>query len=225
MPSSPRRPTRTASSGGTRAVSTGLAKKTRTSGRSSRCRWSSRSPARCRFGTGRWSCWPRSRTSDGVSWPGSGARTSTWPHASVRAAMMYQHATRDRDRVIALALGTLSARPRISRIRSAQAARGDMTGHRYGTYVARARGHASVPVRRRGSRAALTCEGNKRAGDGNRTRMTSLEGWSSTIELRPQQPPNHRLTPVAYRLPRHRRDSRAPRDGPGGIVAVTGQRE
>ena len=31
--------------------------------------------------------------------------------------------------------------------------------------------------------------------------MTSLEGWSSTIELRPQQPPNHRLTPVAYRLP------------------------
>ncbi len=28
------------------------------------------------------------------------------------------------------------------------------------------------------------------AGDGNRTRMTSLEGWSSTIELRPQQPPN-----------------------------------
>ena len=27
------------------------------------------------------------------------------------------------------------------------------------------------------------------AGDGNRTRMTSLEGWSSTIELRPQQPP------------------------------------
>ena len=30
--------------------------------------------------------------------------------------------------------------------------------------------------------------------------MTSLEGWSSTIELRPQPPPNRRLTPVAYRL-------------------------
>ena len=28
-------------------------------------------------------------------------------HSSVRAAMMYQHATRDRDRVIALALGNL----------------------------------------------------------------------------------------------------------------------
>ena len=33
-----------------------------------------------------------------------------------------------------------------------------------------------------------------RAGDGNRTRMTSLEGWSSTIELRP------RLTLKASRL-------------------------
>src|SRR5665648_58908 len=30
------------------------------------------------------------------------------------------------------------------------------------------------------------------AGDGNRTRMTSLEGWSSTIELRPQRPAGRR---------------------------------
>src|SRR6185369_5097663 len=71
----------------------------------------------------------------------------------------------------------------------------------------------------------LTWAGTTGAGDGNRTRMTSLEGWSSTIELRPQQPPNHRLTPVAYRLPRHRRDSCTPRGYPSGIVAVTGQRE
>jgi hypothetical protein len=45
-----------------------------------------------------------------------------------------------------------------------------------------------------------------RAGDGNRTRMTSLEGWGSTIELRPQQSPRpeprtKRLSRVAYRLP------------------------
>ena len=32
----------------------------------------------------------------------------------------------------------------------------------------------------------LTCTGTERAGDGNRTRMTSLEGWGSTIELRPR---------------------------------------
>jgi hypothetical protein len=59
----------------------------------------------------------------------------------------------------------------------------------------------------------VTCIDIKRAGDGNRTRMTSLEGWSSTIELRPQQPPNHRLTPVAYRLPRLS-SSTEPANGP-----------
>ena len=32
-------------------------------------------------------------------------------------------------------------------------------------------------------------ESDRGAGDGNRTRTTSLEGWSSTIELRPQRPP------------------------------------
>ena len=46
----------------------------------------------------------------------------------------------------------------------------------------------------------VTCQDINRAGDGNRTRIASLEGWSSTIELRPQPPPNRRLTPVAYRL-------------------------
>ncbi len=51
----------------------------------------------------------------------------------------------------------------------------------------------------------LTCANLVGAGDGNRTRMASLEGWGSTIELRPRseagtsagpaQPP-----PVAYRV-------------------------
>jgi hypothetical protein len=59
----------------------------------------------------------------------------------------------------------------------------------------------------------VTCTNINGAGDGNRTRMTSLEGWSSTIELRPQQPPNHRLTPVAYRLP-PRSSSTEPANGP-----------
>jgi hypothetical protein len=35
------------------------------------------------------------------------------------------------------------------------------------------------------------CIPAQRAGDGNRTRMTSLEGWSSAIELRPQRPPRY----------------------------------
>jgi hypothetical protein len=45
----------------------------------------------------------------------------------------------------------------------------------------------------------LTSADTSRAGDGNRTRMTSLEGWSSAIELRPQQPPR----PVKVRSGRH----------------------
>ena len=48
------------------------------------------------------------------------------------------------------------------------------------------------------------------AGEGNRTLMTSLEGWGSTIELRPHRPSQQRWSPphrpgqsrVAYRLRR-----------------------
>ena len=41
------------------------------------------------------------------------------------------------------------------------------------------------------------------AGEGNRTLMTSLEGWGSAIELRPRgggPAPGKAATPVAYRL-------------------------
>ena len=78
--------------------------------------------------------------------------------------------------------------------------------------------------------ASVNAESKKadkpRAGDGNRTRTTSLEGWSSTIELRPQRPPerlNARPTPVAYRLPpRRRATSRAtqPRNPAHGTIAI-----
>ena len=98
-----------------------------------------------------------------------------------------------------------------------QQANGPLMARKVENYIAEAGAQTRI--------MPVTCIDIDRAGDGNRTRMTSLEGWSSTIELRPQQPPNHRLTPVAYRLPRHRRHSRAPRGGPSGIVAVTGQRE
>lgn len=46
------------------------------------------------------------------------------------------------------------------------------------------------------------------AGDGNRTRVASLEDWGSTIELRPRAPrclvsrASRLATCVAYRLPR-----------------------
>ena len=69
-------------------------------------------------------------------------------HASPAAALRYRHVTRDRDAVIAQALGDVRSR--------------------------------------------LTC-GVQRAGDGSRTRVTSLEGWCSAIELRPRGCPTTSL--------------------------------
>ena len=55
-------------------------------------------------------------------------------------------------------------------------------------------------------KASLTWAGMMRAGDGNRTRMTSLEGWGSTIELRPHNLPASvaRLRAPAHQAGRHR---------------------
>ena len=52
----------------------------------------------------------------------------------------------------------------------------------------------------------LSWAGTMRAGDGNRTRMTSLEGWGSTIELRPHNLPASvaRLRAPAHQAGRHR---------------------
>ena len=41
-----------------------------------------------------------------------------------------------------------------------------------------------------------------RAGDGNRTRIASLEGWGSTIELRPPAPPVEPLQGTCCGSPR-----------------------
>ena len=63
----------------------------------------------------------------------------------------------------------------------------------------------------------MTVRMTVRADDGNRTRMTSLEGWSSTIELhprdgRPGRPPSQ----VAYRLAPRSRTRSAPATPRGG---------
>jgi hypothetical protein len=68
----------------------------------------------------------------------------------------------------------------------------------------------SGPIRRSRRRWHL-CSGSlppetSRAGEGNRTLMTSLEGWRSAIELRPRAPvgppgPATGPAPTAYRLP------------------------
>ncbi len=99
-------------------------------------------------------------------------------HSSVRAAMIYQHATRDRDQAIAKAFGTLSARytaPRTSQQRNRNAGR---KAHEPGVRVARVwhAGPADGPARcNRTSKNSPDLGRSPGAGDGNRTRITSLE--------------------------------------------------
>ena len=84
-------------------------------------------------------------------------------HASPRAALIYQHATEDRDRYIAMLLGKMIGKSNRSRHESAGAeGSGGVERHCYQREQAR-------------------------AGDRDRTGMASLEGWSSTIELRPRE--------------------------------------
>src|SRR4051812_26529905 len=58
------------------------------------------------------------------------------------------------------------------------------------------------------------------AGDGNRTRMASLEGWGSTIELRPHTPPQRGglSVPVAHVVAGRERWSTGDSDGRVGCA-------
>jgi hypothetical protein len=121
-------------------------------------------------------------------------------HSSTRAALIYQHATRERDEAIATAMGELFA-----------TAQGE--GHGQGPI-----GHAAgttewprvlIATRLHGGIAPdlglCGGAGEGGAGEGNRTLMTSLEGWGSAIELRPRGGragfrPASSATRVAYRL-------------------------
>ena len=69
-----------------------------------------------------------------------------------------------------------TARP----VRWSQRANGPLMARKINNYIVKIKQQARI--------LSLTWAATVRAGDGNRTRMTSLEGWSSTIELRPQPP-------------------------------------
>jgi hypothetical protein len=83
-------------------------------------------------------------------------------HSSTRAALIYQHATRERDEAIAMAMGELFA-----------------TARRKGTAKSRSgttEGSRVLIAIRLDSRIYSDLGFLVGAGDGNRTRMTSLEG-------------------------------------------------
>jgi hypothetical protein len=129
---------------------------------------------------------------------GSGATTRElvhrMGHGSMRAALIYQHATNARDRSIADAERAGRIRsdrgPRVTIVRT-RPTRTATTARlvrwsrwRNGTLMARTT-TAALPMIGRG---AVSAGGDGGAGDGNRTRMASLEGWGSAIELRPHTP-------------------------------------
>jgi hypothetical protein len=84
-------------------------------------------------------------------------------HSSPRAALIYQHATRERDDVIAAAMGEAF----VSARRKGASSRRSGT-QEAGRVVMAGCGLARLP-------RGLCFRGG--AGDGNRTRMTSLEGF------------------------------------------------
>lgn len=111
----------------------------------------------------------------GLTWSvGTGASVAELMHQAVHAspvvALRYQHATKERDRALADALGDLAP--------------GDDTDGKF---------QASRNARRIGrpSERPIGTErgGSSGAGDGDRTRVTSLEGWGSTTELHPRGGP------------------------------------
>jgi hypothetical protein len=95
-------------------------------------------------------------------------------HSSSRAAMIYQHASRDRDEALRPPWDQLCLRhERVPADRKRAC-----NGHAAGTRL-----RDLVPV--------VVSDGSDLgfrvgAGEGNRTLMTSLEGWGSAIELRPR---------------------------------------
>ncbi len=82
-------------------------------------------------------------------------------HSSARAALIYQHATRERDEAIAAGMGKMLTQAR----RQAQSS-GDRARNGHGVAVRHPESDEE------GVDQPLTCGG---AGEGNRTLMTSLE--------------------------------------------------
>jgi Phage integrase family len=101
-------------------------------------------------------------------------------HSSPRAAMIYQHATRDRDKAIADALGQLA----------------DKAPH-YAIWPGA--GPAFYP---HDSKAFEICWSTCGAGDGNRTRMTSLEGFGSGDAGQPGRRSSNVVSPSDRDCPR-----------------------
>ena len=107
-------------------------------------------------------------------------------HSSTRAALIYQHATRDRDQAIAKALGGLVQQVRTTRGDDLSEAVKMRDRARFVARVWPEPGAGASPWSCTGQPMPVDLGFLVGAGEGNRTLMTSLEGWGSAIELRPR---------------------------------------
>ena len=137
------------------------------------------SAARCE----RWAARPRRYEPAGAGLKELMARLG---QSSTRAALMYRHASRDRDQAIAWALGGRSSRCARRRVIMLTGA----AGMRHACGLWPMHGPSRPAASRCGPDRDLAMPVDLRflvgAGEGNRTLMTSLEGWGSAIELRPR---------------------------------------
>ena len=118
-------------------------------------------------------------------------------HSSARAALVYLHAREERGQSIA---DGMNAMVRKAQKKAAKKARKKE--------AKRAKLHGSCTEGENEAHKGRSEAGEKGsdlreedgAGDGNRTRMTSLEGWGSAIELHPHAPPGQREDSLACRV-------------------------
>ena len=96
-------------------------------------------------------------------------------HSSPRAALIYLHATRERDQKIAAGMGKDFADAK-KRPRAEREGRGRLPSDRARNGHAALSGHPRS-TERISEKRPWPGAGTRRAGDGNRNRMTSLEGW------------------------------------------------
>jgi hypothetical protein len=104
-------------------------------------------------------------------------------HDSARAAMIYQHEARGADKAITDAIDAHLTDEQLGDDDGDDGASGVPSIGANGTTAIFGSLSNETPGSETASDLGFSCG----AGDGNRTRMTSLEGWGSAIELRPRE--------------------------------------
>jgi hypothetical protein len=104
-------------------------------------------------------------------------------HSSTRAALIYQHATRDRDQAIATALGGLVQQVRATAANGRKRPAVTCSSRQLWPVCGPAPADRAVPYHRDNLLGAGGLGLHVGAGEGNRTLMTSLEGCDCHVAV------------------------------------------